>query len=317
MPLPAAADSDDTNWEDFADWFAGAPLNIVCILVGALILSWIARRFIRRAAYRVVAPDPRLAQAGLRRIGMKRADELLGALVRDPRRHARAMSISTVLGSTVTVAIWVIALIMVLGELDVDLAPLLAGAGIAGVALGFGAQSLVKDCIAGLFMIIEDQYGIGDVVDLGEARGSVEEISLRRTVLRGQDGTVWHVPNGEIQRVGNMSQLWSVAVVDVTVSYDADLERVTTLVHDAAAEVAESDAFAPSVLEPPEVLGVEAFATEGITIRLLVKTVPGTQWALQRALRKAVKEKLYDAGIEMPYPQRTMWMRINPEEESK
>jgi small-conductance mechanosensitive channel len=317
MPLPAAADSDDSNWEELADWFVGAPLRIVCILIGASILSWIARRFIRRAAYQVVAPDPRLAQAGLRRIGMKRADELLGALVRDPRRHARAMSISTVLGSTVTVAIWVIALIMVLGELDVDLAPLLAGAGIAGVALGFGAQSLVKDCITGLFMIIEDQYGIGDVVDLGEARGSVEEISLRRTVLRGQDGTVWHVPNGEIQRVGNMSQLWSVAVVDVTVSYNSDLERVTALVHEAADAVAESDEFAPSVLEPPEVLGVEAFAIDGMTIRLLVKTVPGTQWALQRALRKAVKEKLDSAGIEMPYPQRPMWTRINPEEESK
>jgi small conductance mechanosensitive channel len=140
---------------------------------------------------------------------------------------------------------------------------------------------------------------------------------LRRTVLRGQDGTVWHVPNGEIQRVGNMSQLWSVAVVDITVSYNSDLERVTTLVHDGAIEVTESDEFAPSVLEPPEVLGVEALGMEGVTIRLLVKTVPGSQWALQRALRKAVKEKLDGEGIEMPFQQRAMWMRINPDEESK
>ena len=117
----------------------------------------------------------------------------------DPRRTARATSIATVVASTATVLIWVIALLLVLGELGIDLAPLIAGAGIAGVALGFGAQNLVKDCLAGLFMLIEDQYGIGDVVDLGEATGAVEQITLRTTVLRGQDGTVWHVPNGEIR----------------------------------------------------------------------------------------------------------------------
>ena len=127
------------------------------------------------------------------------------------------------IASTATVLIWVIALFLVLGELGIDLAPLIAGAGIAGVALGFGAQNVVKDCLAGLFMLIEDQYGIGDVVDLGEAAGTVERITLRTTVLRGLDGTVWHVPNGEVVRVGNQSQLWSVAVVDVAVAYDADI----------------------------------------------------------------------------------------------
>ena len=124
-----------------------------------------------------------------------------------------------------------------LGELNINLAPLIAGAGIAGVALGFGAQNLVKDCVSGLFMLIEDQYGIGDSVDLGVAIGSVERVTLRTTVLRGQDGTVWHVPNGEIRRVGNRTKLWSVAVLDVSVAYDADLDATRQVLADTAVEV--------------------------------------------------------------------------------
>jgi small-conductance mechanosensitive channel len=313
MRLRAPSDPEDTNWDKVADWFVGTPLTIVCILVGAVLSAWLARRFIRRTVYRLVAPDPSLAQAGLRRIGLKRADEALGALTTDPRRQARATSISIVVGSAASVLIWVVAVILVIGELGIDLAPLIAGAGIAGVALGFGAQNIVKDCLAGLFTLIEDQYGIGDVVDLGEATGTVEEISLRRTVLRGVDGTVWHVPNGEVQRVGNMSQLWSVAVVDVTVAYDVDVERVTSLVQEAANVVCESEEFAESVLEAANVLGVESLGVEGITIRLTVKTVPGTQWALQRALRQGVSETLGRNGIEMPFPQRTVWMKNNPD----
>ena len=132
--------------------------------------------------------------------------------------------IATVVASTASVAIWVVGILLALGQLGLDLAPLIAGAGIAGVALGFGAQNLVKDCITGLFMLLEDQYGIGDSVDLGVASGSVEQVSLRTTVMRGQDGTVWHVPNGEVRRVGNRTKLWSVAVLDVVVAYDADLD---------------------------------------------------------------------------------------------
>ena len=137
------------------------------------------------------------------------------APVDDPRRTARATSVAVVVTSTISVLVWVIAVLLSLGQLGINLAPLIAGAGIAGIAIGLGAQNLVKDCVAGFFMLVEDQYGIGDVVDLGLASGSVERITLRTTVLRSQDGTVWHVPNGEIRRVGNRSQLWSVAVLDV------------------------------------------------------------------------------------------------------
>lgn len=310
---------DRTHNEDlatFADWFVVRPMTVVLIIVAALIVSWVARRLIRRSAYRLVAPDPRLA-AARRRIKMKQVPDAMDALVTDPRRHARATSISTVAASTTTVIIWTIAGIMVLGELGVELGPVIASAGIAGVALGFGAQTLVKDCIAGLFMLIEDQFGIGDVVDLGEATGVVEEVSLRATVLRGIDGTVWHVPNGEVTRVGNMSQLWSVAVVDVNVAYDADVERVHAVIHEAADAVCTAEEFAASVLEPPEVLGVEAFAPDGMTVRLLVKTTPGTQWALQRALRQRIKEHLAESGIQIPFPQRTVWMRMATDESAE
>jgi small conductance mechanosensitive channel len=208
-----------------------------------------------------------------------------------------------------TVIIWVTAIILVLGELGLNLGPFIAGAGIVGVALGFGAQSLVKDCISGLFMLMEDQYGIGDVVDLGEAVGTVENVALRTTVLRGLDGTVWYVPNGEIQRVGNKSQLWSTALVDIDVAYDADLEAVRTVLLDAATEICTDEQWVGDVLEEPQILGVEMLGADGITLRMVVKTAPGAQWALQRALREGFKDALDDAGIEIPFPQRTIWMR--------
>ncbi len=212
-------------------------------------------------------------------------------------------------GSTAAVIIWSIAIIMALGEIGVNLGPLIAGAGIAGVALGFGAQSLVKDCISGLFMLLEDQYGVGDIVDLDEATGVVEKISLRTTVLRGVDGTVWHVPNGEVTRVGNRSQLWSVALVDVDVAYDSDLAAARQVILDCATQLIESDEWADSVIDPPQLLGVEALGADGITIRVTIKVRPGVQWGLQRALREALKAALDEAGIEIPFPQRTIWVR--------
>jgi small conductance mechanosensitive channel len=278
----------------FSDWFVGTPVTVLCILLGAWILSHLARRFIARLISAAVAQHEAVASSQLGRVSLgKSAGEL------DPRREARSESIAGVVGGTTAVIIWVIALITVLGELGIDLGPLIAGAGIAGVALGFGAQSMVKDFLAGLFVLIEDQYGIGDVVDLGEASGTVEEISLRATVLRAQDGTVWHVPNGEVARVGNRSQIWSAAVVDVTVAYSSDLDRAQSVILRTAGEVCASDAWKDQVLEPPNLLGVEAFAAIGVTVRIVVKTTAGGQWALQRALREAIKAALDAAGIEL------------------
>lgn len=291
-----------------ADWLVGRPLTIALIIFVAWIISRIARRYVKRLVKRLVAPDRSATARRLQRIGIDDPTLLMGDTP-DPRRDARGDSISAVVGSTLTVSIWVIALIMVVGEAGIELGPLVAGAGIAGVALGFGAQSLVKDVIAGLFMLIEDQYGIGDVVDLGEAIGTVEEVTLRTTVLRGLDGTVWHVPNGEVQRVGNKSQLWSVAVVDVDVAYDSDLSHARNVLLQSAQELCASDEWSEQAIGDPEVLGVEALGADAVTIRLIVMTTPGSQWALQRALRETFKGALDDAGIEIPFPQRTVWVR--------
>ena len=299
-----------------ADWFIDRPLRVVLILVGAFILTRLARRWVTRAVSGVMVPATTPVER-LERLGID-VPRALETPVRDPRRDSRAtFGVGDAdehpggrhLGDR--------ALMMVLSTVGIDLAPLLAGAGIAGIALGFGAQSLVKDCIAGLFMLLEDQYGIGDVIDLGEAIGVVEEISLRTTVLRSLDGTVWHVPNGVVQRVGNLSQLWSVAVLDVDVAYDSDVSVASELLRQAADEVCASDDYVDQIVEPPQVLGVEALAADGVTLRLTVKVKPGKQWALQRALRQRIKAVFDEAGIEIPFPQRTVWMRVVADAESE
>lgn len=293
---------------DIVDWFLARPLEVVVILLVAWIAARLARRMIRRWVPRLYTPhEP--ARERLQRLGISVPDILTVELT-DPRRKARGESITAALTSAVSVAVWVIALLMVLGVLGLEIGPLLAGAGVAGVALGFGAQAIVRDCLAGLFMLIEDQYGIGDVVDLGEASGVVERIHLRTTVLRGADGTVWHVPNGVVQRVGNKSQMWSVAILDASVAYHTDLARARELLHRAADEVCQREEFRASVIDPPEVLGVESLGVDGVTLRLTVKVQPGTQWAIQRALREHVKEVFDTAGIEIPFPQRTVWTRV-------
>ena len=292
------------------DWLIGRPLSVLATVIGAWIATRIAQRYVRRLVKRIVAPDRDATVRRLAKIGIDNPASLIGTEP-VPRRDARATSISDVVGSTITAVIWVVAFILVLGEFGFDLGPFIAGAGIAGVALGFGAQSLVKDCIAGLFMLVEDQYGIGDIVDLGEAIGEVEQVTLRTTVLRSLDGTVWHVPNGEVQRVGNKSQLWSIALVDIDVAYDSDIAAAKNLMLSTATEVCTSKQWSPDILDEPIVLGVESLGADGITLRMIVKTSPGSQWAIQRELREALKASYDNAGIEIPFPQRTVWVRSN------
>ncbi len=292
------------------DWLIGRPLSVLATVIVAWIATRIAQRYVRRLVKRIVAPDRDATVRRLAKIGIDNPASLIGTEP-VPRRDARATSISDVVGSTITAVIWVVAFILVLGEFGFDLGPFIAGAGIAGVALGFGAQSLVKDCIAGLFMLVEDQYGIGDIVDLGEAIGEVEQVTLRTTVLRSLDGTVWHVPNGEVQRVGNKSQLWSIALVDIDVAYDSDIAAAKNLMLSTATEVCTSKQWSPDVLDEPIVLGVESLGADGITLRMIVKTSPGSQWAIQRELREALKASYDNAGIEIPFPQRTVWVRSN------
>jgi small conductance mechanosensitive channel len=198
---------------------------------------------------------------------------------------------------------------MILGELGVALGPLIAGAGIAGVALGFGAQSLVKDFISGTFMLIEDQYGVGDIIDAGEASGTVEAVSLRTTRLRDVNGTVWHIPNGNILRIGNMSQQWARALLDVSLATDTDVDHAQDVIKRVADSVWNDPDWHGEILEEPEVWGVERLGPDAIVIRLVVKTKPAEQFTVMRELRRRLLEAFAAEGVELPDPGRVVWIQ--------
>ena len=300
---------DWTGSEGFASasvWIVDKPLTVLIILV----LAIIARRVVRRAIDHMVeriASDKKHAEEDE---AARTAEE---GRTWDPERTERSSQRATTLGtlfkSVATTIVWAVALMMLLGEFDVNLGPLIAGAGIVGVAVGFGAQSLVRDLLTGVFMLIEDQYGVGDVVDLGDAVGTVESVGLRTTRLRDISGTVWHVPNGAIARVGNMSQLWARVPLDLDVAYDTDLDRAMEIIKRVADDVWHEQGENTTVLEEPSVVGVQAFGADAVTIRVMVKTEPSEQWATARLLRKRVKDAFDSAGIEIPFPQRTVWVR--------
>jgi small conductance mechanosensitive channel len=199
--------------------------------------------------------------------------------------------------------IGIVAGFMVLDALGVQLAPLLASAGVVGIAIGFGAQSLVKDFFSGFFLLAEDQLGVGDSVDLGEASGTVEAVSLRRTRLRDVNGTVWHVPNGEIKRVANRSQFWARAVVDVVIAPEADLRRATEVIRRVVHDFGEDPVWRDEgVTAAPEVWGVEQLGPTGATVRSVVTTVPDRQWAVARELRMRIREALDQEGVQADRP---------------
>lgn len=287
------------HWSLTLDDIIGRPVAIVVLVLLALIVRWGLHHVIDRLVRR--------ASAGL--LPERFVSERLG---NGARRVQRATTMGDLLKSLVTGALVAIFGTMVLSELGIDIAPILAGAGIIGIALGFGAQSLVKDFLSGIFLIFEDQYGVGDVVDTGVASGSVEAVSLRVTRLRDVNGTVWYVPNGEILRVGNMSQNWSRAVVDVQVGYGEDLARVQHVLRDVAHDMWQDEDFHDVITEQPEVTGVEAMAPEAITVRVLVKTRPMQQWSVARHLRQRIKARFDAEGIRMPYTQQLVFPGATP-----
>ncbi len=290
-----------------ADWLASAPLRILLIFIVAVIVNRLIRRVIRKTVFELSDNQARERKARLTKLTPK---SLRPTQEHHPlRAAARAETIGSVLKSISSMVVYSIATLMALAEVGINLAPLIAGAGVIGVALGFGAQSLVKDFLSGLFMLAEDQYGVGDVIDVGEAVGTVEVVNLRTTRLRSVDGTVWHVPNGEILRVGNMSQQWARALLDIDVAYDTDLERAMDVVKEVADEVFHADEWRTDMLEEPEVWGVQALGADGITIRLVIKTQPGQQWKVTRELNRRMKARFDIESIEIPFPQRVMWLR--------
>ncbi|OQX53013.1 MAG: hypothetical protein B5M53_07465 [Candidatus Cloacimonas sp. 4484_209] len=218
-------------------------------------------------------------------------------------REKRADTIVSIIDTTVWIFSGVIALFMILREFNMNITPLLTGAGIAGIAIGLGAQSLIKDFLHGFFILAEDQFRVGDVVKIGDHAGVVERITMRITRLRSLDGNVHIIPNGEINSVENMTHGWSRAVVDVDVAYKENLDRVMTIMANVAAGLQKDDKYKDFIMEKPEVLGVEKLGDSGITIRLIVKTVPLKQWEITRELRKRIKKAFDMAKIEIPFPQ--------------
>jgi small conductance mechanosensitive channel len=201
---------------------------------------------------------------------------------------------------------------MVLSEVGMDVAPILASAGVLGLAIGFGAQNLVKDFLSGVMMMVEDQYGVGDAVDLGEAVGTVEHVGLRVTRVRDVDGTVWYVRNGEILRVGNQSQNWARTVLDINVGYREDLVRVRRVLEEVAHGLWEDEDYSGVVIEEPEVWGVENLSPDGVVMRVTLKTAPMEQWQVAREMRARIKARFDHEGIEIPLPQRVVWHREQP-----
>ena len=278
------------------EYLVERPTGVLVIIVVALIIRWLSKRFIAR----IVRRASRGAVPSV--LANSKAGELLADLRpgASARRQQRASAMGDLLSSIATITIVAIAFVMVLDQVGVNIAPLLTGAGILGVALGFGAQTLVKDFLAGIFLIMEDQFGVGDFVDTGEASGTVEAVGLRITRLRDVNGTVWYVRNGEIVRIGNQSQNWARTVLDVTVTYDADLAHVQEVLAEVAHTLYEEPALRGVIIEEPEVWGVERFDKDGAVVRVVLKTAPLEQWTVARTMRERIKAAFDEAGIRIP-----------------
>jgi moderate conductance mechanosensitive channel len=282
------------------DVFLGPPLTIFFIVVVAIVARFLLHRLIDKIAGGVIS-----GRAGLGRFEDRLPSVLVGSSPLAARREQRGRTMASVLKSLTTATIGAIAILMILDELGIPTGPLLASAGIVGIALGFGAQALVRDIISGVFMLVEDQYGVGDVVDLGDASGVVEAVGLRVTRVRDVDGTVWYIRNGEVMRVGNRSQGWARAVLDVGVAYGEDIARAERVLLGVAQDLKTDEQFGPLVLEEPEMWGVESMTADSVVLRLVVKTQPLQQWTVARELRRRIKERLDAEGVRLASPQPT------------
>jgi small conductance mechanosensitive channel len=277
----------DANWQS---WIDGA-LHIVIIMLLALVLRAMVTKLIDQLIHRMTREAEHSDSETSSRLG--------GLLVNPERRSQRAAAIGSVLRSVAAFSIMGTAALMVLSEIGMDLAPLLASAGVAGVALGFGARNLVTDFLSGVFMIMEDQYGVGDEIDMGVATGTVLEVGLRVTKLRGADGEIWYIRNGEVKRIANMSQGWSTATVDVQVGYKEDLDRVEALILTEAERFAKETPWDELLWEPVSVLGVESVSADTVVLRVQAKTMPSKAQLVARALRGRLKLAFDEAGIKL------------------
>jgi moderate conductance mechanosensitive channel len=286
---------------DHSRWIIEIPIRIVVIILVALIIRALLHRTITRAVRPLHAGDlPRILRPFKERAENSALLASTGLL--SERRNQRAATIASVLKSAVSFLVLVIAFLLVLSELDINLAPFIAGTSIVGVALGFGAQNVVKDFLSGMFMMLEDQYGVGDVIDFEKATGTVEAVGLRTTRLRDVNGTVWYVRNGEVVRVGNKSQGYAQVVLDIPIDAYADIDRASAAMLSVAQEMRAEEAWSGVFLGAPDVQGVESMTLEETVIRLVAKVRPAEQWRTPRALRRRIRERLERLSIESHLP---------------
>ena len=295
----------DTN----RHWLVEVPIRVTAYLIIALIARYLIHRAIDRATTgrnpKIVAeaqPDagetkkPPLLRNLRERSGSANAAKVAA------RRQQRAQTIGSVLKSTVSIVLLVWVVLTILNVFGVNIAPFIASAGVVGLAIGFGAQNLVRDFVTGVFMLLEDQYGVGDTVDLGDATGEVESVGLRITTIRDIDGTLWYVRNGEIARVGNMSQEYAIARIEVPVALSADIDRAEQVALEAAEDAVAHESLSDRVIGEPKMLGVQEMAPDLVKLRMTVKVRPNAQWAVQRKLRRAILRAYDEHGIDLPYP---------------
>lgn len=286
------------------DWLLGTPLLIVIVLAFGVLTRWLIFRAINRGVA--------VMQRNQDRRGGRRAKDRQGGhgpevvraadQVGNERRQQRAATVGALLKSVTTVVTAIVTALTVLALLGVPLAPLVTTAGVGGVALGFGAQSLVKDYLSGICMIIEDQYGVGDVIDTGQAIGTVEEVTLRITRIRDAQGVVWYVRNGEIMRLGNKSQGWANIRVDIPIRYDQDVEQALHELRVVAEQFAADDHWSDVLVDDPDVVGVDSVTGGAVTLSTWLSCVPGQQLPASREFRARVKIAFDDAGIVIAAP---------------
>ncbi len=291
------------RWAEIVDWVVAKPVTILLIVVIAAVAARIVRWLISRSMRRLLPSQKR--RAGRRHHGELRRRTSAMLLVpgdSTERAQARYETLDAVFRSFGTAIVWAIALVSILETLGISIGPLLATAGIAGVALGFGTQTMVRDFISGFFIVAEDQFGVGDTIDLGGgAKGVVERVTLRATHVRDAEGTMWHVSNGQITKVANKSQDWARALIDVVVPYDADIDVVSGVMQEVSDGLQADPAWSERIMERAEVWGIQEFDPDGVHVRLVIKTAPAAQFGVLRELRGRLKKTFDAKGIAFAY----------------
>lgn len=272
-------------FKNITSWLTASGIKILGILIALIILSQMSRWVVKWLERFVPEKDSLQATEAKK----------------------RAQTLGNILRHVLLIVIFFIAILMILGELGIQLGPLLATAGIGALAIGFGAQSLVKDFISGFFILLENQYRIGDAIEVAGVSGLVESVSLRKTVLRDLEGRVHTIPNGEIKVVSNLSKEWSRAVVDIGISYRDDVDHIIDLLAQIGKELAGEEPYQSAILESPQILGVERFGESQLVIRMIVKTMPLKQWEVGRELRRRIKNRFDEKGIQIPPPHRILF----------